>query len=179
MSSTLSMFGLVTGSVFIEDIGIVVPFHEVVAVPADKAYASKDLWRAVSQRKVFYLNAGDASLKLVQATKQLPLEQVAEESSQIAAQSEKIDQLTDMVRQQGVLIQELLTRPASSRHPAQEVARTSAKVEETPLYIPSTVKPDVQEQRIQGETSTQESGSFSSAKDQLRAIRLKKKNHGK
>jgi hypothetical protein len=61
MIGDVTVVGLDTMTTVLLDIGMDVPHRVVVTIPADKATLSKDLWRAISQRRVFQLHAGPVS----------------------------------------------------------------------------------------------------------------------
>ncbi len=58
MKGGFTVTGLVTGGWLIEDIRVSVPHGVAVFIPADDAYRSKDLWRAIQQGRVFQLTGG-------------------------------------------------------------------------------------------------------------------------
>ena len=58
MVGDVTVVGLDVSTVLLSDIGRDVPHRAVVTIPADLATLSKDLWRAISQRRLFQLHAG-------------------------------------------------------------------------------------------------------------------------
>lgn len=65
MIGDVTVVGLDVSTVVLGDIGMDVPHQVVVTVPADLATRSKDLWRAVNQRRLFQLHAGSARQHVV------------------------------------------------------------------------------------------------------------------
>ena len=61
MIGDVTVIGMDVQTVVFGDIGMDVPPKTVVTVPADRATLSKDLWRAISQRRLFQLHAGPVS----------------------------------------------------------------------------------------------------------------------
>lgn len=60
MSEDVRVLGMVAGIHVIEDIGVSVPHGVTVPISADQAGMSKDLWRAVGQKKLFQWPQGTA-----------------------------------------------------------------------------------------------------------------------
>lgn len=56
MSGGMDVVGLVMGMHLIEDIKVAVPFKVSVHITAEQMHRSKDLWRAISQKKIFQLS---------------------------------------------------------------------------------------------------------------------------
>ena len=59
-SEDVRVLGLVAGIHVVEDIGVSVPLGVTVSIPSDRAGMSKDLWRAVGQKKLFQWPQGTA-----------------------------------------------------------------------------------------------------------------------
>lgn len=57
MSGNVVVFGISPDTVMLEDIQMDVPHSTSVTIPEDLALKSKDLWRALSQRKIFRLTS--------------------------------------------------------------------------------------------------------------------------
>lgn len=58
MIGDIVVAGLVTGTHVIEDIRVAVPHKVAVRIPANDALRSKDLWRGISQGRLFKLDGG-------------------------------------------------------------------------------------------------------------------------
>lgn len=56
--SFLHFVGLVPGEVMVSDLSLTVGDGEIVSIPSDRALASRDLWRAVSQRLLYKVRQG-------------------------------------------------------------------------------------------------------------------------
>lgn len=54
----VTVIGIDTSTTVLFDIGMDVPHRAVVTIPANLASLSKDLWRSLSQRRIFQLHAG-------------------------------------------------------------------------------------------------------------------------
>lgn len=188
MKGDVTVFGLTMGHHLIEDIGVIVPHMEVVAIPANDAYASKDLWRAINMRKVFQLHAGTKSWPgttspsvtipiPIMADQTKLLEQALEEQR---AQNAAILQA---MSEQGALVKQLSETVANLRgvQVAAPAATTSGDGTpvgalpsgDAPLFVPSKVKPKVTEQRIHGKESSSDGASVTEARAQLRSLRKK------
>ena len=61
----VKVFGLTPGTHVLSDIGMDVPQGVTVVIPGAKAYASKDLWRAIAQKCIFHLSTGPAGVSTV------------------------------------------------------------------------------------------------------------------
>lgn len=68
MVGDVTVVGLDVSTVILGDIGMDVPHQVVVRIPVDLATRSKDLWRAVNQRRLFQLHAGSARQLVVRPT---------------------------------------------------------------------------------------------------------------
>src|SRR5581483_10290219 len=60
------VFGLDTQTVPLDDIMMDVPHARTIIIPEERALRSKDLWRAISQKRIFRLSP-DPSLKMTPA----------------------------------------------------------------------------------------------------------------
>ena len=62
----VKVIGLTMGTYVIEDIMMDVPMGVTVTIPGARAYASKDLWRGISQKRLFQLHPGSSVPAVVQ-----------------------------------------------------------------------------------------------------------------
>jgi len=182
MTGDVTVFGLTMGHCLIEDIRVIVPHMEVVVIPANDAYRSKDVWRAINMRKVFHLHAGTKSWPTgappapAQVDQTKLLEQALEE--QRAQNAAVLQAMTE----QGALVKKLTETVANLRGvQAPPVTASVAPQQQdelpsgdAPVFVPSTVKPEVTEQRIRSKESTSDAVGVSEARAQLRSIRGKK-----
>lgn len=179
MKGDVTVFGITMGQYVIEDIRVIVPQHEVVVIPADKAFQSRDLWRAINQRKVFQLHAG---------TKTWPNGQVppAVETAALADQNKMLEQaladqkaqnaaVLEAMAEQSRVIQQLMQTVTNLRvAPGASAPQTENPSADAPMYVPSTVKPDVIEQRIKTQQSSSDASGVDNARSKLRAFRKKR-----
>lgn len=187
MIGDVSVVGLVPETVPLPDIGMDVPHGVVVRIPADKACNSKDLWRAISQRRVFRLqgwpaaNPSGPSLPPV-----IPEETQQLQRKLVAAEREVVELRAALSRKDQELMQErgkfdeilgLLRRgvpslPAGEAAPRASVAQAQGVVEvETPSFIPSTIRVDPTESRMTVDEGASEGGAVSGARSALRKFR--------
>src|ERR1700760_4745595 len=67
------VFGLDIETVPLDDIMMDVPHARTVTIPEDKAIRSKDLWRALSQKRIFKLSPDPNPHKFVPAAPPVPI----------------------------------------------------------------------------------------------------------
>lgn len=194
MVGDVTVVGIDTSTTVLYDIGMDVPHRGVVTIPADLATISKDLWRAISQRRLFQLHAGSVTQGPVRPT--LPptpqLEVWQEKCRILEAENTTLKQTVESLRR------ELADKPNSAQPPptdsrldeilsllrsgvpivgASTTPRTipvgTGVVEvEVPAFIPNEIKPKSVEGRIaevQSETSA--NSNLGSAADALRKLR--------
>jgi hypothetical protein len=182
MKGDVTVFGITMGQYVIEDIRVIVPQHEVVVIPADKAFQSRDLWRAINQRKVFQLHAGTKTWPNGQvppavetaalADQNKMLEQaLADQKAQNAAVLEAMAEQSRVIQQLMQTVTNLRVAPGAS---APEAPQTDVPSADAPMYVPSTVKPDVKEQRIKAQQSSSDASGVDNARSKLRAFRKKR-----
>jgi hypothetical protein len=149
--------GIDTSPVVLEDIGMDVPHAQAVTIPADKATMSKDLWRAIGQRRLFQLHTGpiptrpqvarvspDADrVKQLEAENQQLHERVRQLEAQVA-DSSKLDQILAAIQQGGVTVAAAPGRLVPS---AKEALPGVVEVD-VPVFIPSVKSADVSETRL-------------------------------
>lgn len=178
-SVDIIVFGLTVPTCVLHDIGRDVPHGETVTIPGDMAYRSKDLWRAIGQRQIFRITRGPGPNALAQVPKPAPPPPVvvvpppsrdeALESEnralkeQLLNQSQKLDSIIALL-QAGVPMAAI--QAASSANP-----HISAVADETPIYIPSLIKPENAEIRIEPQRSESEGSQVSGAAEKLRELR--------
>jgi hypothetical protein len=191
MSSTgdVVVFGAVMGMHFIEDIGVNVPQGMVVTIEANQAMASKDLWKAISDKFIFRLHSGPlpTSMQIVpQPLHPVVQSSLLEDQNRILTQAleEQRSQNTALVaavERQREAIEALVTSFKEAK-PQQVVYQTQAVlgapraeqqviVEEAPVFVPSTIKPENTETRIDSKTEASETSDVSSAASKLRALK--------
>lgn len=196
MQGDVTVVGLDVSTTVLYDIGMDVPHRQVVTIPANKATMSKDLWRAISQRRVFQLHAGSVSQGPVRPTVapsppaevwQDKCRQLEAENAQLreavarmeqdrqpapvvvqAAPDERLDQILNLLKA-GV--------PVAAAAPGQSV-RTVAPAQPTvvdvdvPAFIPTEIKPKGIEGRIaEVQAETSDRANLGSAADALRKMR--------
>ncbi len=185
MKMHVTVVGLVPETVQLPDIGYDVPHGVVVHIPVEKANNSKDLWRALSQRRVFRLQAGPFS----PAVGQPPNHEVEQLRARVAELEAEVQRLRaeqgkktqEAQSGQGKLDEILLLLRAGGSAPAYAqapAARPLAPVTpsgvvevETPAFIPSTFKSEASETRVSVEETASESGGVSGARSALRKLR--------
>lgn len=199
MIGDVTVVGMDVQTVVLGDIGMDVPSRAVVTVPADKATLSKDLWRAISQKRLFQLHSGPVSPNPVRPRVSPSLVTASTGNSDVwqercrvlerenAQLREKLAQLqrTTPVQKADVpadKLDEILTLlrsgvPVSGSPMAPMVGRPSASVPavvdvETPAFIPSEIRPKNIEGKVQEiQTATAENQNIGSAASALRKFR--------
>jgi len=183
MMSDVTVVGLAPGVVSFADIGVDVPHGVAVRVPADKALASKDLWRAIGQRSVMRLQGGpnpavpvyvpthpDETGKLLdqlgvlKAENAALREQLARKEHELLLERSKFDEILGLLRQ-GVP----MAAPAAVASQAAPAHVPGVVEVEAPTFIPSTIKGDYTGARVEIEAA--EGGSISDARSALRKLR--------
>lgn len=184
----VAVVGLSTDTVPLLDIGMDVPHGVVVRIPADKATQSKDLWRAINQRRVFRLQ-GMVTPAMPPPSSFFPEEtallreritQLERENKElrealakrpVETESKKLDEILGFLRQAQAGV------GVGSMVPAPVVARVSAPVApavveiETPSFIPSTLKMEPTESRVEIAEEASSGGGVSDARSALRKLR--------
>lgn len=192
MIGDVTVVGLDTTTVVLLDICMDVPHRVVVTIPADKATISKDLWRAISQRRLFQLHAGSISQAVVrpvapplavdgwqvkcralEAENAKLRERVAElerslgESPAPVESTGKLDEILALLRSGATVV------AAGKAPPTRGVPAAQAVVEvDVPAFIPTEIRPKDIEGRIsEVEASTSEGSNLGSAASALRKLR--------
>jgi hypothetical protein len=175
----ITVFGLTVPTCVLHDIGRDVPHGETVVIPGDVAYRSKDLWRAIGQRQIFQIKRGPgptAHLPIAapQPSPPVPVPvprdlELEEENKALKAalsnQSQKLDSIIALL-QAGVPMAAI----QAATRPQQSVGVVS---DEVPIFIPSSIKPENAEARIESRRSETEASKVSDAAEKLRELRQK------
>ena len=186
--SDIRVIAVKTGMVLIEDIGIDVPYGNVVSIPAEKALRSKDLYRLLSQRMLFQLHAGAVHgpnpLPLADFPKLEPSPPVANaESRREGALEQQVSMLRAALEQrETVFVAALMSQQAQFAELLQAVRSQPQTVVvqaapgagpgtatrqpspnampsmDAPMFIPSEIKPKDVDARVTIESTSQESG---------------------
>jgi hypothetical protein len=193
VSGDVKVFGLTPGTYVLSDIGMDVPQGVTVTIPGAKAYASKDLWRAISQKCVFHLSSGPSvapgspvkpntemedlrgQLKALTDENARLREALAAKVSEAplpsivpAADSQvqaKLDDIMALLRAGGPL-------PAGYRPGVDSPVGNGLVSGETPTFIPSTIKPgDVDVVQISTTPEESNGAGIGGAASALRKLR--------
>lgn len=183
----IRVFGLVAGTHVLEDIGMDVPHGREVTIPAEKAARSKDLYRAINQKKLFVLpsqpppaqaplgHISDSLLQernhfLEERNKQLEEENrgLREALRAAIAQQDRLDRILKAV--EAVKLPETIYvnggAGAAQAAPREEIADGAA-----PHFIPAEIAPRDAETRIDSQRESVESSGVSAAAERLRKMR--------
>lgn len=187
------VFGLDTETVFLDDIQMDVPHARTVVIPEDKAVRSKDLWRALSQKRIFRLSH-DPNLSFLAATQapappeKAPVVEAARrplEASEVTALREENACLraqvaeTQQLREQVGEILELLRSSPRTAPAATPKSKSKAKAVvsvDAPAYIPSQIRQEATEVRVEVSSEMNQGGAVSGATETLRRLRKKDEN---
>jgi hypothetical protein len=182
MMGDVQVVGLVPETVQLPDIGLDVAHGVAVWIPGEKATASKDLWRAISQRRVFKLSS---SSPIVAPHVRPPTEEIAQLKARIAtlekenaelhqtlAQQAKIEDVLNLLRSGQI---PMFSAPSkvgpSTGVPAPGRPAVAVVEVDTPTFIPSQIRSDSQEARVTVSEGQTEGGSVTDARSALRKIR--------
>jgi len=188
----IRVMGLVHPSHLVEDISVGVAFGVTVIIPAGKAALSKDLWTAISQKRLFKMpSAGPPGVVVapgqVAATAkdtaniQTRLQSLEARNGQLEDESRKLrEQLAASQEKQQSTLEAILeavkaapgvghhvqgSNGAVSTQAASDVADGSA-----PTFIPEAIRPKEAEVRIESQDASAAS-DVSSVTDRLRKMR--------
>lgn len=186
----IRVMGLVHPSHLVEDIRVSVAFGVTVIIPAGKAGVSKDLWTAISQKRLFKMpSAGPPGVVVAPdqiaasakdtANIQTRLQSLETRNGQLEEESRKLrEQLAaSQEKQQGTLeaiLEAVKSAPAGvvqvqgSNGGSQ--AREGVADGDAPAFIPEVIRPKEAEVRIESEDSSAAS-DVSSVRDRLRKMR--------
>jgi hypothetical protein len=197
MLGDVTVVGLDTSTTVLYDIGMDVPHRSVVTIQADKATLSKDLWRAISQRRLFQLHSGSITQGSVRpvvppslsieawqerckhlevenqalkdAVRSLQRELAAKSDAPITVAPTPVDPRLDEILQ---LLRSGQTMGGASA-PARSAPAVKGVVEvDVPTFIPNEIKPKSVEGRIaEVQAETSEKSNLGSAADALRKMR--------
>jgi hypothetical protein len=175
--------GLSPTTVVLDDIGMDVPHMIQVAIPADKATISKDLWRAISQRLVFrVLNNLNPSSGETPRSPGADVTALLEKNRQLEAENQRLREAlaTQRVGQDSQLSEILALLksgvgfPTLAASPGSVNASTpvTGVVEvETPAYIPSDLGKEIGETRLEVQKQILEGDNAGEARSALRRLR--------
>lgn len=178
---TVSVVGLVPEPVQLPDIGYDVPHGIVVHIPTEKANNSKDLWRALSQRRIFRLQGGPFTPNLAPTGPDPEVERLrarvaeleaengqlrAELARKPAPEPEKLDEILRLLKQGGPAVTGLVVRAAAP-------VPTGVVDVVVPAFVPSTAKGEVSEARVEVQETAAEGGGVTDARSALRRLRGK------
>lgn len=182
----VTVVGLVPETVMLSDIGYDVPHGVVVHIPTERANNSKDLWRAISQRRVFRLQGGPFSPNVGSTAPDPELEvlrahvaRLEAENAQLRAalaskepvqafEPGKLDEILRLLQQGGV---PSLAGSATARAVAPRAAVPAVVEVETPAFIPATVQGEPMVGRVEVQETATGSGGVSDARNALRKLR--------
>lgn len=175
------VLGMAMGIHMIEDISMGVPQGMVVTIPADLALRSRDLWRAISLKQVFRLHAGSHQAPLVVPPAQAdPMPQLIEENRQLEAallsQQAQNTAILEQLKAQADAIKALTTSLANAPRTVvvQQGGAPGAQAavgEDAPTFIPSNIKPEAAEVRIETRREETTEADISTSRDRLRRLR--------
>ena len=182
------VFGLVVGTHVLEDIAMDVPHGQEVVIPADKAARSKDLYRALSQKRIFQMpdrpvqhtapvtHIRDDVLQernqaLEQRNRQLETEsaQLREALRVAMAQTDRLDAILRAI--EGIPAAATVYVNGNGTAPVPSVSEVADGT--APQFIPDQIAPKDAQTRIEAKPQTGDSSGISSAADKLRELRNK------
>ena len=194
MNGDVRVFGLVVGQHVLEDISIGIPHGREVVIPGDLAQRSKDLWRAISQKRIFQLPSQPAPQYTAPVT-HIRDDVLQERNGFLEAKCKQLESENQRLQDENQRLQEGLRLAATQQSGAQletilkaiqdiklvspvyvsgspvhtpireEVADGSA-----PSFIPSEIAPKGADTRIVVQRGTGD-GGVSDAADKLRKLR--------
>lgn len=177
------IIGLQMTTVLIEDIAMDVPHGVTVVIPAEKAARSKDLWRLLSQKQLFRLNAGpfadypnpnpalpNAEVERLQEEKRLLEEQNRLLRLQLDRQGGKLDAILAALETQRLAPQ--IVHVVAPNGTASPSGAPSEVVDAgVPTFIPSQIKPENVESHVEVQSETSEGSGIAGAGEALRRLR--------
>ena len=185
------VFGLDTQTVPLDDIMMDVPHARTIIIPEERALRSKDLWRAISQKRIFRLSP-DPSLKMTPAAvpPTLPGPSPAEiqlkalqgentslrvENASLRARIEVLEALAPGSGKLDEILKLLQERPvaAASAAPVSMKTNLGEGVVEVsaPSFVPSEIRPKDVATRVEVSSETSHGGAVSGASEALRRRR--------
>lgn len=202
MKGGFTVTGLVTGGWLVEDIRVSVPHGVAVYIPADQAYKSKDLWRAIQQGRVFPLTGGAGLAVEPPTTKTLEKDP---DVAELEAENKKLrHQLGETKRQKDALHQSvqsmqgqlnsilsvlgriengeisvaIVTAPQTTSSVTLAAAQPEPNLAvggEVPQFIPDNLSPEDAKASIDVKSEVVEGSSVSSTAKLLRQARSRAK----
>ncbi len=187
MSGDVRVFGLVAGTHVLEDIRMDVPHGREVVIPADLAARSKDLWRAISQKRIFQLPSQpppphaapvtfirddvlqERNRFLEQRNKELEDEngRLREALRQSMAQGDRLDTILKAIQSMPAPQAVYVNGAGPASAPREEIADGTA-----PQFIPAEIAPKDAETRIDAKREeAADSSGISAAAERLRKMR--------
>lgn len=158
-----------------------VPQGHTIIVPEAKALQSRDLWRAISQRRIFQLagppagthipvKAPDGRLTALEAENEALRQRLATQGQEFQG---KLDTILTLL-QSGALTQQVVIH--SGAGPTTGAARSEAVSGAAPTFIPSQIAPKNADAHIQVKKDEAENKNVTGAASTLRELRKKKGN---
>jgi hypothetical protein len=188
MNTGLVVVGITPGGYLIEDLGIRVPHQVAVTISPDQAVKSRDLYRAINQQRIFKLD-GTVGLALsadpVVLESPIEVRQLKEELNQSSAKNVELERsLKEMQQKLDTILGVLSKRETSNNAPlATSVTERRSTTDEDldlsldelcaeiPVFIPSTIKPEGAETRIEKNTDVAGGGEVAAAANKLRKFK--------
>lgn len=190
MIGDVTVVGLDTSTVVLLDIGMDVPHRVVVTVPADRATVSKDLWRAISQRRLFQLHAGPATqapvrpvappvasdawqskCRVLEAENAQLRSRVAELEAHVCPvvptsdSTGKLDEILALLHSGKAVV-------TAGQAPAARAEQRGVVEVDVPAFIPTEIKPkDIEGRMAEVQSETSEATNLGSAASALRKFR--------
>jgi hypothetical protein len=182
MSTTgdITVLGMTVGLHMIEDIATGVPHGMVVSIPAEMALRSKDLWRAISQKQIFRLTTGSLQAPMVlPPTAADPVPKLIDENQQLQAalsaqQTQNAEVMVQLKAQADAiraLTETLANAPRTVVVQGNAAPSVASSAAPAPSFIPSTIKPESAEVRIETKLEEAEGADIGSNRDKLRRLR--------
>lgn len=181
----IQVLGLEAVTCFLEDIGMDVPHGVTVTIPAAKAHTSKDLWRAISQKRLFHLQAGPGMTfpTVPRASEPVGLEAIREQTQSLVEENQRLRRALEAkdsevqtkldiilaCLQAGVPLATAL--PGRTLPAVVAAAPTEVVSGEVPTFIPSQIKPENVDARIITKAEESVGAGVASAASALRKMR--------
>lgn len=187
MQGGVTIVGVVTGEHLIEDIKVLVPHKTAVFISAEDYLRSKDLHRALSQGRVFRIDA--AAMYGTNSPPEPPPpprpdpdnQRLRQELAEAAAREAGLTQVLMKIQQEMADIKaglgRLESRPAVAAGPqTTQVARAQDETwvdGDAPTFIPTKIMPEDTTAQIRVEKQVAEGSSLNEASNKLRELRKK------
>ena len=184
MVGDVTVVGIDAATVPLTDIGMDVPHGHAITIPADLATMSKDLWRAIGQKRLFQLHSGPTAtrpqvhpgtnvepsqdrLRTLEAENQQLREQVAHLEAGQADGNLKLDRILSLLQSTGGVAPRPNARESTPARPAYEVVD-----EAVPLFVPDFKPKDAGESRlVEVQAESTDGSGLGSAAEALRKMR--------